>query len=143
MRRWYLCCIIITIFFFACHKSEPLEPPYGDSPVIAVTDRDYTTYLLSYFSEYIEDIPIIMEEQVILLGGNIEVSKFEIAHTEEIGKAALSALGFRNAALLANHGAIICGRSVKHALKFAELVEKLAWIHYGATQMGGTHIDLV
>ena len=60
MRRWYLCCIIITIFFFACHKSEPLEPPYGDSPVIVVTDRDYTTYLLSYFGESENYIHIVM-----------------------------------------------------------------------------------
>jgi len=60
MTRWCLYSIIITIFFFSCHKSEPLEPPYGDRPVIAVTDRDYTSYLLSYFGESENYIHIVM-----------------------------------------------------------------------------------
>ncbi|MBY8983347.1 MAG: class II aldolase/adducin family protein [Candidatus Lokiarchaeota archaeon] len=85
-------------------------------------------------------IPIIIEEQIILLGGSIEISEFKTAHTEDIGKAALKALGKKNAALLANHGAIVCGKTVKHTLKFAEFVEKLAKIYWGALQIGKPHI---
>ena len=82
------------------------------------------------------NIPIIMEEQVAFLGGSVDISPFGEAHTENIGQSALSALGIKNAALLANHGVIVCGKSVEHAVKFAELTEKLAKIYWGALQVG-------
>ncbi|TXT59076.1 MAG: L-fuculose phosphate aldolase [Promethearchaeota archaeon] len=84
-------------------------------------------------------IPIIMEEQVIFLGGSIDVSQFGKAHTDEIGNAALEALDLKNAALLANHGVIICGKNVDHCVKFAELVEKLAKMYWGALQVGNPY----
>jgi len=83
-------------------------------------------------------IPVLIEEQVIFLGGYIDVSEFASAHTEEFSENAIKALGTRNGTLMANHGVLVCGRTMKHAVKMAELVEKLAWIHYGATLMGGT-----
>ena len=83
-----------------------------------------------------KNIPIIMEEMYIFLGGSIDVSEFGEAHTEEIGEVALNALGLKNAALLANHGCIVCGKSLDHAIKFAELVEKLAKMYWGALQIG-------
>jgi len=81
-------------------------------------------------------IPIIMEEQIIFLGGSVDVSPFGEAHTEDIGQSALKALGMKNGALLANHGVIVCGKSIENAVKFAELVEKLAKIYWGALQIG-------
>ncbi|MFX0187475.1 MAG: class II aldolase/adducin family protein [Candidatus Hodarchaeota archaeon] len=81
-------------------------------------------------------IPIIMEEQIVFLGGSVDISPFGEAHTEEIGQSALKALGIKNAALLANHGAIVCGKSVENSVKFAELTEKLAKIYWGALQIG-------
>ncbi|MFX1388903.1 MAG: class II aldolase/adducin family protein [Promethearchaeota archaeon] len=85
-------------------------------------------------------IPIIMEEMYIFLGGSVDVSEFGEAHTIEIGDVALKALGIKNAALLANHGVIVCGKSLDHAIKFAELVEKLAKIYWGALQIGEPNI---
>jgi len=81
-------------------------------------------------------IPIIMEEMYIFLGGSIDVSDFGKAHTDEIGQVALKVLAKKNAALLANHGVIVCGKSLDHAVKFAELVEKLAKIYWGTLQIG-------
>jgi L-fuculose-phosphate aldolase len=83
-----------------------------------------------------KDIPVIMEEMYIFLGGSIEVSDFGKAHTEEIGQVALNTLARKNAALLANHGVIVCGKSMEHAIKFAELVEKLAKVYWGTLQVG-------
>ncbi|MFX1499263.1 MAG: class II aldolase/adducin family protein, partial [Promethearchaeota archaeon] len=85
-------------------------------------------------------IPIIMEEMFIFLGGSVDVSEFGEAHTMEIGEVALKALGNKNAALLANHGVIVCGKSLDHAVKFAELVEKLAKMYWGALQIGTPNI---
>lgn len=87
-----------------------------------------------------KSIPIIMEEMYIFLGGSIDVSEFGEAHTIEIGEVALMALGIKNAALLASHGVIVCGKSLDHAIKFTELVEKLAKMYWGALQIGKPNI---
>jgi len=87
-----------------------------------------------------KDIPVIMEEMYIFLGGSVSVSDFGEAHTEEIGQVALRALGIKNGALLANHGVIVCGKSIDQTVKFAELVEKLAKIYWGALQIGDPEI---
>jgi len=81
-------------------------------------------------------IPILMEEMVILLGGTVNVSEFGLAHTEGIGERAVKALGTTNAALLANHGVLVCGRTMEHTVKMAELVEKMAKIYWGSLQIG-------
>ena len=85
-------------------------------------------------------IPIIMEEQVAFLGGSVDISPPGEAHTEKIGQSALKALGIKNGALIANHGVIVCGKSVEHAVKFAELIEKLAKIYSGALAIGNPRI---
>ena len=81
-------------------------------------------------------IPILMEEMVILLGGEIKISNFELAHSESIGINAINAMGKTNAVLLANHGVLVCGRSIDLSLKAAELVEKMAMIYWGSLQIG-------
>ncbi len=81
-------------------------------------------------------IPIIMEEQVVFLGGSIDLAPYGEAHTEKVGEVALKALNKKNGALLSNHGVIVCGKSVVNAIKYAELVEKLAKIYWGALQVG-------
>ena len=85
-------------------------------------------------------IPILMEEQIVFLGGSVDISSFGEAHTEEIGDVALKALSYKNGALLVNHGVIVCGKSIEHAVKFAELIEKLAKIYWGALQVGNPNI---
>jgi L-fuculose-phosphate aldolase len=74
------------------------------------------------------------------LGGSVDLSEFGKAQTGQIGEVALKALGIKNAALLANHGVIVCGKSLDHAIKFAELVEKLAKMYWGALQIGKPNI---
>lgn len=108
---------------------------YQSRPKVQSVIHTHSTFA-SMFSTIRKGIPIIMEEMYIFLGGAIDISEFGEAHTEEIGQEALNALGTKNAALLANHGVIVCGKSVDHAVKFAELVEKLAKIYWGALQIG-------
>ncbi|MCK4233227.1 hypothetical protein KAX75_02280 [candidate division WOR-3 bacterium] len=60
MRKRFIYAIIIITLFLSCHKKEPLEPPYGDKPVYVVTNRDYTSYLLSCFNESEDYIHIMM-----------------------------------------------------------------------------------
>ncbi len=87
-----------------------------------------------------KNIPIIMEEQIVYLGGSVDLAPYTEAHTEDIGLSALNSLGDKNATLLSNHGVIACGKSVIDAIKFAELVEKLAKMYWGALQIGEPYI---
>jgi len=53
---------------------------------------------------------------------------------------AVAALGDRQAVLLANHGAVGCGRTADEALLACELVEKGAQIYLYANLLGGAHV---
>ena len=108
---------------------------YKSRPKVQSVIHTHSTFATT-LSIVRKGVPIIMEEMFIFLGGSIDVSDFGEAHTGEIGQVALKALGTKNAALLANHGVIVCGRSMAHAIKFAELVEKLAKMYWGALQIG-------
>ena len=77
-----------------------------------------------------------MEQQIIFLGGEITCTNITEAHTAEMGEVAIKALDINNAAILANHGAVICGKSPDHAIRFSVLLEKMAKIYWGALQVG-------
>jgi len=108
---------------------------YKSRPKVQCVIHTHSTYA-SMLSIVRKKIPIIMEEQIIYLGGSIDLAPYGEAHTDEIGNAALEALGTKNGALLSNHGAIVCGKSVTNAVKNAEFVEKLAKVYWGALQIG-------
>ncbi|MFW9950910.1 MAG: class II aldolase/adducin family protein [Candidatus Thorarchaeota archaeon] len=108
---------------------------YKSRPKVQCVIHTHSTFA-SMLSVVRKNIPIIMEEQVVYLGGSIDISSYGEAHTEDIGEVAIKALGYKNAALLANHGVIICGKSVNNAIKNAELVEKLAKVYWGALLVG-------
>ncbi len=108
---------------------------YKDRPKVSCVIHDHSTYV-TILSVLRKNIPILMEQQVIFLGGEIQCTEITEAHTDEMGSSALKALDRNNAAILANHGAIICGKSVDHAVRFAIILEKLAKIYWGALQVG-------
>ncbi|MFW9999013.1 MAG: class II aldolase/adducin family protein [Candidatus Hodarchaeota archaeon] len=112
---------------------------YKSRPKVQAVIHTHSPYA-TMLSIVRKNIPLIMEEMFIFLGGSVDVSEFGEAHTIEIGEVALNALGIKNAALLANHGVIVCGKSLDQAIKFAELVEKLAKIYWGALQIGKPNI---
>jgi L-fuculose-phosphate aldolase len=85
------------------------------------------------------DLPILLEEMVVWVGGPVRCTAFGEANTEVIADRALETLGDTNALLLANHGVMVCGRSLEHAVKTAELVEKMAFIFKGASDLGQVH----
>ncbi|TFF84382.1 MAG: class II aldolase/adducin family protein [Promethearchaeota archaeon] len=112
---------------------------YESRPKVKSIIHTHSTYA-SMLSIIRKNIPIIMEEQLIYLGGSIEISPYGEAHTNNIGESALTALGYKNGALLANHGVIVCGKSIQNAIKNAELVEKFAKVYWGALQVGKPYI---
>jgi L-fuculose-phosphate aldolase len=82
------------------------------------------------------DIPPLIDEQVILIGGEIKVAKYGFPGTPELAKNAVSALGPRNAVILANHGALSVGRDMREALTICELAEEMAKIYVSALSLG-------
>ena len=108
---------------------------YKSRPKVQAVIHTHSTFA-SMLSISRKEIPIIMEEQIIYLGGSIGISSYGEAHTVDIGNVALKAMDYKNAALLANHGVIVCGKSVSNAVKNAELVEKLAKVYWGSLLIG-------
>ena len=106
---------------------------YRDRPKAGCVMHTHSPYV-SMLSVLRKNIPIIMEQQVIFLGGEIQCTKMTQAHTAEMGTNAIEALGMNNAAILANHGAIICAKSVDLAVREAVFLEKMGKIYWGALQ---------
>lgn len=82
-------------------------------------------------------IPPIIEDLIQIAGGRIEVAEYALPGTEALATQAVAALGDRQAALLANHGVVTCGGSLKEAMLVAQLVEKAAQIFIYAHSLGG------
>lgn len=108
---------------------------YKDRRKVKCVIHNHSTYV-TMLSAVRKGLPVMMEQQIIFLGGKINCTDITEAHTEEMGKVAIKALGKNNAAILANHGAVICGKSADHALRFAIILEKMAKVYWGACQIG-------
>jgi L-ribulose-5-phosphate 4-epimerase len=81
-------------------------------------------------------IPPILEDQIIMLGGEIRLASYAPSGTNELTTVVIEALGNRNGALMANHGAIGTGRTMPDAFTACELIEKTAQIYLLATITG-------
>ncbi len=86
-----------------------------------------------------ERIPPMLDEQVVYIGGGVELSPYASSGSEELAANAVDALGPRNAVLLANHGTLAVGDDPEHALEVTRLVERLAQIWYLASARPGAH----
>src|SRR4030042_222360 len=86
------------------------------------------------------DIPPLIDEQVILIGGEIKVAQYGFPGTPELAKNVVSALGPRNAVILANHGVLSVGRDMRAALTICELAEGMAKIYVSALSLGKVNL---
>jgi len=82
------------------------------------------------------DIPAVLEDQVVFLGGEIRLARHAPGGSRELAENVLAALGDRNAALLSNHGVVSAGRTLREAITAAELTEKTAKIYWLALSIG-------
>ena len=83
-----------------------------------------------------KDIPLLLDDQVTLLGGEIKVAAYALPGSPELAKNAVAALGIRNAVVLANHGTLTVGRNLREAFNNCELLEKTARVYVLAMGMG-------
>ena len=82
------------------------------------------------------EIPPILDEMVVKLGGEIRVADYAFPSTEELAQRACHALEDRNAVLLRNHGLVGVGRTRWEALEVCQLVERAAQIFVHASMLG-------
>ena len=82
------------------------------------------------------DIPALIDEMLLTIGGPVKVSRYAFPGTQQLAEAAYAALGDRNAALLRNHGVVSVGPDIWEALEVADLVERLAQIFVLARNFG-------
>lgn len=82
------------------------------------------------------EIPPILDDQVTYLGGEIKVADYSLPGSQELVTNTLAALGPRNAAILANHGAVTVGRDLAEAFTHCEMLEKTARIFITALSLG-------
>lgn len=87
-----------------------------------------------------EAIPAFVDEQVVYLGGAVEVSAYAPAASEQLAENAVASLGERRAVLLANHGTLTVGRDPDDALEMTRLTERLAQIWLVASSRAGAHL---
>jgi L-fuculose-phosphate aldolase len=82
------------------------------------------------------DIPVIMDEQASVLGGEIRLSKYALPGSQDLMKNAVKALEGRSAAILQNHGMVGIGRTMPEALNACVLTEKMAMIYLRTLAIG-------
>jgi L-ribulose-5-phosphate 4-epimerase len=82
------------------------------------------------------DIPTIMEDQAAFIGGEIKLARPAPSGSQELVKNTLAALENRNAVLLANHGVVAVGQTMRQASVVCQLVERTAQIYYLALSLG-------
>ena len=82
------------------------------------------------------EIPIILDEQTTFLGGKIKLAKYALPGSQELVENALAALEGRNGVLLANHGVVGVGQTMRDALTACELVENTAKVYLLALMVG-------
>lgn len=66
----------------------------------------------------------------------VSCARYERYGTEKLAHAAFEAMGESKAVLLANHGLVTCGKSIKEAFSLASELEYLAKIQYLAQSIG-------
>ncbi len=83
------------------------------------------------------EVPPILDDMVQIIGPSIRVSKYTLAGTRKFAKNAIKALRGRQAALLANHGAVCIGRNIEEAFAVSEVLEKACKAFIEAEFLGG------
>jgi L-fuculose-phosphate aldolase len=82
-------------------------------------------------------LPPVLDEVALFLGGAIDVADYAPPGSAELAENAIAALGNKNAVILANHGAVACGRSPREALDNAVLLERAAMAYVLSRLLGG------
>ena len=112
---------------------------YKARPEINAVIHAHTIYS-SAFAVARTNIPPLIEEYVIQIGGEVKVANFAPAGSYDLAKNIVKSLEDRKAVLVANHGIVTCGKSLEDAINVLIAVEKTAKLFIYASIIGEVHI---
>ncbi|HEY5429560.1 MAG TPA: class II aldolase/adducin family protein [Solirubrobacteraceae bacterium] len=107
----------------------------GDAGAIVHTHAHYCTVL----SALVDELPAV-HYVITAFGGPVRVAGYETFGTDALAASVTTALRDRRAALMANHGAVVAGRDIEHAVALAIGLEWLASVYYHALCAGTPRI---
>lgn len=82
------------------------------------------------------EIPSILDDQIIFLGGDIRIAEYAIAGSQALVGNVVRSLGDKNAVIMANHGCLSVGKDITEAFTNCEILEKTAKIYVHALSLG-------
>ena len=83
------------------------------------------------------EIPPILDDMAQIIGPSVRVADYALPSTRKLIRVTVRALAGRNAALLANHGAVCVGRDMEEAFVACEILEKSCRAFIEAEFLGG------
>ncbi|MCA0386525.1 MAG: class II aldolase/adducin family protein [Firmicutes bacterium] len=83
-------------------------------------------------------IPASCEDLIQVTGGEVRVSEYRLPGSQDLGAVVVKALEGRQAVLMANHGLLAAGNTLKEAMKIAQICEKSAQATLLAANIGGS-----
>ncbi len=83
------------------------------------------------------EVPPILDDQVQILGPSVRVAAYALPSTKKMLRSCIKALKGRNAALIANHGAITVGASLDDAFVACVVLEKACKAFIEGEFLGG------
>jgi L-fuculose-phosphate aldolase len=88
------------------------------------------------------EVPAVLDDLAQIVGPSVRVAEYALPSTNKIVKATVKALKGRNAALMANHGAVCVGRDLDEAFVVCQVLEKGCKAFIEAEFLGGAkHIN--
>jgi L-fuculose-phosphate aldolase len=106
-----------------------------EAGAIVHTHAHYCTVL----SALVDELPAV-HYVITAFGGPVRVAGYETFGTDALAASVTHALRDRRAALMANHGAVVAGRDIEHAVALAIGLEWLASVYYHALCAGTPRI---
>ncbi|NPA38088.1 MAG: class II aldolase/adducin family protein [Chlorobi bacterium] len=83
------------------------------------------------------EVPPILDDMAQIIGPTVRVADYALPSTKKIVTKTLKALKGRNAALMANHGAVCIGRDIDEAFVVCQVLEKACKAFIEAEFLGG------
>ena len=83
------------------------------------------------------EVPPILDDMAQIIGPSVRVAEYALPSTKKITKKTVKALKGRNAALMANHGAVCVGRDLEEAFVVCQVLEKACKAFIEAEFLGG------
>lgn len=100
---------------------------YQAKPEVSALIHTHSPYATA-FAVNNRNIPVILIEMVVFLGGDVPLARFAVPGTWDVGGEAVKVLEDRGGCLLANHGVLAVGAGLEQAHLRAVYIEDAAKI---------------